>query len=549
MKYRRFLKLLTVALMLASLIAATGCATRAPAPTPGGHNQQPYQPAATEAPALYEPSEDKNAGEEEEGESEDDPESEGLRYSGKRDKDTSGEEYEDIDEIGFHSPARYPLSTFSVDPDSAAYSNIRRLLTDGSPVPKDAVRIEELINYFHYDYPDPDGDDPFSVTTEYAACPWNEDHELLLVGIQAENVSRQELPPSNLVFLLDVSGSMDDENKLPLVKRAFLMLADRLGSDDTVSIVTYASGVRTVLEGVSGKKKAKIMGAIEDLEAGGSTAGASGLETAYDVAMEHFIDGGNNRVIMATDGDFNVGPSSDDALVNLIEKKRKSSVFLSVLGFGMGNLKDSKLEGMAKNGNGNYAYIDDVTEARKVMVREMGGTLLTVAKDVKIQIEFNPAEVKGYRLIGYENNMLADEDFSNDRVDAGEIGAGHRVTALVEIIPAESSESVSGSNLKYQTTENTGNGEICTVSIRYKQPEGTKSHLMAIPVAGSIHTIEPSDNFLFASAVAEFGLLLRGSNYQGDASYRAVINRARKASDDELKDEFVYLVELARDYD
>lgn len=563
MKHNRIVRTIMVFLVVASLLFPIGCSPSATqAPTQGAGNVESRSniahgtaaPAATGAPeapaaATQAAAANEDKAPDDQGKDKGDgngTNDDGLRYF-KLYPDTSNEEYNDVDEIGFRSPKKRPLSTFSVDPDSAAYSNIRRLLTDGSPVPKDAVRIEELVNYFHYDYPQPQGDTPFSVSTEYAACPWNSDHKLMLVGLQGKDVSKRELPPSNLVFLLDVSGSMADSNKLPLVKRAFLMLADRLTSKDTVSIVTYASGVDVKLEGVSGSKTARIMHTIEDLDAGGSTAGASGLQMAYDVAADYFIEGGNNRVILATDGDFNVGPSSDEEMVRLIERKRNSGVFLSVMGFGMGNLKDGKMESMAKNGNGNYAYIDSAQQARKVMVQEMGGTLLTIAKDVKIQVEFNPEQVKGYRLIGYENNMLADADFNNDRVDAGEIGAGHRATALYEIIPADSSESVTGSELKYQSTDLSASGEICTVSIRYKQPDGNKSQLLTFPIRNSIFTSSPSDNFQFASAVAEFGLLLRDSRYKGDARYSAVYKRAEEASDDDLKDDFLQLVELARE--
>jgi Ca-activated chloride channel family protein len=331
------------------------------------------------------------------------------------------------------------------------------------------------------------------------------------------------------------------------VKRSFQMLVNRLTSRDTVSIVTYASGVNIVLEDMNGNKKSRIMDAIQDLEAGGSTAGASGLQMAYDVASDYFIEGGNNRVILATDGDFNVGPSSDSAMANLIEGKKKSGVFLSVMGFGTGNLQNSKMETLASHGNGNYSYINSIQEARKDMVRETGGTLLTIAKDVKIQVEFNPEEVKGYRLIGYENNMLSSKDFNNDKVDAAEIGAGHQATAIYEIIPADSSEDVTGSDLKYQATDAASGGEICTVSVRYKEPEGTNSKLLSFPVNGSIFSEEPSESFRFASAVAEFGLLLRDSKYKGDASLHQVLKLAQGSSDDDLKDEFISLVQMARD--
>jgi Ca-activated chloride channel family protein len=462
------------------------------------------------------------------------------------DNDTSSEEYNSIDEIGFRSPLKNPFSTFSANVDSASYSNMRRYINQGQIVPVDAIRTEELVNYFHYDYPRPEGKDMFAVSAEYAACPWNGAHNLMLIGIQAKELDKEEYPPSNLVFLLDVSGSMSDSNKLPLVQEAFRLLTERLGEEDVISIVTYAGSERVVLNGVSGRDKTKILNAINNLGAGGSTAGASGITTAYRIAEENFIQGGNNRVILATDGDFNVGISSNNELIRLIEKKRDSGVFLSTMGFGYGNLKDNKLEDLAKNGNGNYYYIDNELQARKVLVEELSGTLYTIAKDVKLQIEFNPAKVKGYRLIGYEHRMLSDEDFKDDSKDAGEVGAGHRVTALIEIIPAGSDEEVRGADSKYQTTTVKPSDEVLSVGIRYKLPDGNESMQLSFPVKDDILTTAPSANFRFASAVAEFGLLLRGSEYKGSAIFDSVLARVREAADDEYKQEFVSLVKKAK---
>lgn len=457
------------------------------------------------------------------------------------------EEYKEIDEKGFASPIIQPLSTFSIDVDTASYANVRRFLLDGQQVPPDAVRIEELINYFGYNYPKPDGETPFSVYTEMSACPWNSGNKLLLIGLQGEEVDTSYIPPSNLVFLLDVSGSMQDENKLPLVKQSFLLLLDNLRPYDRISIVTYAGNESVLLRGVSGDNKLEISRAIQNLEAGGSTAGASGIQTAYKIAIENYIEGGNNRVILATDGDFNVGVSSESDLTSLIEEKRDEGVFLSVLGFGTGNIKDNKMETLASNGNGNYAYIDSILEAKKVLVDQMGGTLLTIAKDVKLQVEFNPGAVKGYRLVGYDNRMLNAEDFNNDAKDAGEMGAGHRVTALYEIIPAGSSTEVAGGDLKYQQTQATGSDEWLTIQIRYKQPDQDQSQLLSCVVTGNQEAYGVSENFAFASGVAEFGLLLRGSEYRGNASYEDVYGRIAGLScvkEDQYKTEFLGMVKM-----
>jgi len=435
------------------------------------------------------------------------------------------EEYNSIVENRFLSVVTSPLSTFSADTDTASYSNVRRYIDDRDLPPADAVRIEEMLNYFTYDYPEPTGDEPFSVTTEISQCPWNEDTKLMLIGMQAEKPDTEQLPASNLVFLIDVSGSMDSYDKLPLVKDAFLLLTEQLGSDDRISIVTYASSDKVVLKGATGDEKQTIIDAINQLDAGGATAGSAGIRTAYEIAEEYFIEGGNNRVILATDGDLNVGVSSEGELTRLIEKKRESGVFLSVMGFGTGNIKDNKMEALADNGNGSYHYIDSQSEARKVLVEEMGGNLFTVAKDVKFQVEFNPAVVKGYRLIGYENRVMAAEDFNDDTKDAGEIGAGHRVTVLYEIVDVDSPMEIDAPELTYQSSAETGSDEYLQIKVRYKEPDGDTSKLLTYPVTSAAYTDQPSDNFVFASAVAQYGMLLRQSSYSGTATYESILDQ------------------------
>ena len=457
------------------------------------------------------------------------------------------EEYNYIKENGYTAVSSAPLSTFSADVDTASYTNVRRMIDDGMDVPPDAVRIEEFINYFSYDYSDPADGEPFAVHTELSDCPWNDETELLMVGINTKGFDAvlDERPAMNLVFLIDVSGSMYDDNKLPLVQKSFSMLTDNLTAADRVSIVTYAGSDEVVLEGADGNDRKKILRAINDLEAGGSTAGAAGINTAYDIAQKYFIDGGNNRVILATDGDLNVGLSSESELTRLIEEKRESGVFLSVLGFGTGNYKDNRLEALADYGNGNYSYIDSEKEAKKVLVDEMSGTLFTVAKDVKFQLEFNPANVKGYRLIGYENRVMAAEDFNDDTKDAGEIGAGHSVTVLYEIVPADSKMELGESELKYASdSEGVMGDELLTVNIRYKEPEGSESKLLTYPVNKSLYSDKMSADMNFASCVAEFGMLLRNSRYIGDVTYKDVSAQLSKYdySDDDYKDEFIYLV-------
>ena len=460
------------------------------------------------------------------------------------------EEYSSITESGFKSVVNDPLSTFSVDVDTASYSNLRRMIESGyslEDIPAGAVRIEEMLNYFTYDYNLPDGDEPFGVTTVMSDCPWNEDAKLLQIGLKTEEIDFSEAPDSNLVFLLDVSGSMYSEDKLPLLQKSFALLVDELSEKDRVSIVTYAGSDEVVLKGVSGDDKSTIIEALESLKAGGSTNGADGIETAYKLAEKYFIEGGNNRVILATDGDLNVGVTSESELEKLITKKKKSGIFLSVLGFGTGNIKDNKMETLADKGNGNYAYIDSLREAKKVLVEQMGATLVTVAKDVKLQVEFNPAYVKGYRLLGYENRALATEDFNDDTKDAGEIGAGHMVTALYEIIPVDSDQEIPQTELKYQDQQESAgvkNGEWLNINIRYKDPESEKSELCTYPVTEDMYTTKPTEDFYFAAAVAEFGLLIRDSQYKGDASFENV-RKLLKLVDtdmDEYKDEFVDLV-------
>lgn len=455
------------------------------------------------------------------------------------------EEYDYIEENGFRSTALSPLSTFAADVDTASYANLRWRLLANREVPADAVRVEEMLNYFHYDYPEPEGDEPFSVTAEVFPCPWNEDTQVLRIGLQAVQLDWEELPPSNLVFLIDVSGSMDASNKLPLVKQAFLMLTEHLRPEDRVSIVTYASTDTVVLEGASGEEGAEIQTAIERLTAGGSTAGAQGIQTAYALAEQYFIEGGNNRIILATDGDLNVGLSSEGELTRLVEEKKKSGVFLSVMGFGSGNLKDNKLEALADHGDGNCSYIDSVLEARRVLVEEMGGTLFTVAKDVKIQVEFNPSQIKGYRLIGYEDRLMAAEDFNDDQKDGGEIGAGHRVTVLYELVDIDSPMEIPGADLKYQSAQPSDSEEYLTVSIRYKEPDGTESKLLTCPVGPESVRQEPSEDGAFACAVAQFGMLLRESEYTGSATYAGIVEQLSalpSVAEDDYKAELLYLV-------
>ncbi len=480
----------------------------------------------------------------------------GLDRDGSR-EEFNREGYDKITENRFLKVADNPLSTFSIDVDAASYSNVRRFLNQGQLPPAGAVRIEEMVNYFKYQYPQPAGNAPFSINTEIADAPWNKEHKLVLIGLQGKQIPTANLPASNLTFLIDVSGSMQGPERLGLVKASMKMLVDQLREQDFVSIVVYAGAAGLVLEPTSGYEKTKIKDAIDKLEAGGSTAGGAGIKLAYKTANENFVKGGNNRVILCTDGDFNVGESSDDAMERLIENERKSGVFLTVLGYGMGNYQDAKMQKLADKGNGNHAYIDGISEAKKVLVNEFGGTLFTIAKDVKLQVEFNPAKVQGYRLIGYENRMLAKEDFNDDKKDAGELGSGHTVTALYEVIPVgiKSSFLQKVDSLKYQSnaeplSKTSHSDEIMTVKFRYKAPDGDVSKLIEHPVKDTqIPIAQTSSNFRFAAAVAQFGLLLRDSEYKSAATYKDVLLLARKAkgNDDEgYRSEFIRLVESAQ---
>jgi Ca-activated chloride channel homolog len=468
---------------------------------------------------------------------------------GKRDFNT--EAYDRIDDNPFRLATQDPLSTFSIDVDTASYANVRRFLNGGSLPPRDAVRIEELINYFRFEYPSPVSGMPFSVTTELAPCPWNPKHRLALVGLQARALDTDSVPARNLVFLLDVSGSMASADKLPLVRTAMRMLVDTLTSRDRIAIVVYAGASGVVLPSTNGGHKDRIHEAIARLEAGGSTNGAAGITLAYQVAQEQFVKGGINRVILATDGDFNIGVTNQGDLTRLIEEKRASGIFLSVLGVGTGNIKDSTMEKLADRGNGNYAYLDSLHEARKVLVREAGATLVTVAKDVKIQVEFNPVNVAAYRLIGYENRLLRNQDFNDDRKDAGEIGAGHTVTALYEVVPVGAEVNVPGVDpLKYQRPSTPAPGvardELMTVKLRYKAPDADESRLITVPVKN--RTTEMSANVGFAAAVVEFGMLLRQSEHRGSSTHAgaaALARQFRGPDPDGYRSEFVRLVEAA----
>ncbi|GGD75185.1 VWA domain-containing protein [Emticicia aquatilis] len=477
------------------------------------------------------------------------------RYSADKPKeDFNTEEYNSLMENIFQEAKSNPLTTFSIDVDRAGYSNVRRMLNAGTMPPKDAIRIEEMVNYFDYDYPQPIKNEPVTINTEFSDSPWNKGLKLLQIGIQAQKISTENLPASNLVFLIDVSGSMGSPEKLPLVKQALYLLTDQLRPQDKVSIVVYAGAAGLVLSPTS--DKGKIKDALENLQAGGSTAGGEGIKLAYKIAAENLIKGGNNRVVLASDGDFNVGVSSEVELKALIEEKRNIGVFLSVLGFGMGNYKDNKMETLADKGNGNYAYIDNLQEAQKVFVHEFGGTMFTVAKDVKLQLEFNPKFVKAYRLIGYENRMLRNEDFNDDKKDAGEMGSGHTVTALYEIVPVgvESAYLKNIDELKYQTENGLSaaakSNEVLTVKLRYKSPDENKSKLMEKVITDQQKSFDKtSENFRFAIAVAEFGLILRQSEFKGMANYEQVIDLAKnaKGADEEgYRAEFIKLVKTAK---
>ena len=467
------------------------------------------------------------------------------------------EEYNEFAANRFLPALDEPLSTFSIDVDNAAYSNVRRFINQGTFPPIDAIRTEEFLNYFTYDYPTPRGKDPVSITTEVSNAPWNMQHKLVHIGIKAKEIPTDNLPASNLVFLIDVSGSMSDANKLPRLKSSLKLLVKQLRPQDRVAIVTYANHTKEVLASTPGSDKAKILDAIDGLYASGGTAGGDGIQRAYRVAENNFIKGGNNRIILATDGDFNIGISSPKELEKMIETKRNTGIYLTVLGFGMGNYKDNRMQILAEKGNGNHAYIDNLTEAKKVLVNEFGGTLFTVAKDVKIQVEFNPAKVQAYRLIGYESRLLEAKDFNDDTKDAGEMGAGHSVTALYEIIPVgvKSNFIPSIDPLKYQKTEKnekktlTNSPELLTVKLRYKQPESHKSSKMEVTVIdNNIPLKKSSENFRFSAAVASFGMLLQNSEYKNNFTFDDVIDLAKQATNydpEGYRKEFIRLVESA----
>ncbi len=463
------------------------------------------------------------------------------------------EEYADVPPNQFLSAELNPLSTFSSDVDVASYANIRRYLTDGYLPPAEAVRIEEMINYFSYQVQDLEGDESFAEKHQLVTCPWEEKHQLLRISINTEKIDQENLPPSNLVFLIDVSGSMNSEDKLPLLQKSLRLLVNNLSAEDHVSMVVYASNTGVVLEPTRGNEKEQIIRAINSLRAGGSTAGGAGIKLAYKLAEKNFKKGHNNRVILATDGDFNVGISSESALTKLIEEKRETGVFLSVLGFGTGNYMDAKMEALADNGNGNYAYIDNILEAKKVLVEEMGANLHVVAKDTKFQIEFNPAVVEAYRLIGYENRILAAEDFNNDAKDAGDIGAGHYVTALYEIVPRSlaTQSPVDVDELKYRSKDAVNSAfadELATLKIRHKKPDGNQSSLEEKVIANRLESLNPDLSFM--AAVASFGMLLRESEFSGTADYSQVIAWAKeglKAENIDYRSEFINLVELAQE--
>lgn len=471
------------------------------------------------------------------------------------DRYANREEYSHNAENRFKSPVKDPLSTFSIDVDAASYSNIRRFINQGEMPPKDAVRIEEMINYFNYNYPKPTGNDPVRITTEVGICPWNKTHRLVQIGLKAREIESQNLPASNFVFLIDVSGSMFGPTRLELVKSSLRLLVNNLREKDRVAIVTYCGDARVALPSTPGNEKQKIKDALETLTAGGSTAGSAGIKEAYRIAQKNFIAQGNNRIILCTDGDFNVGASSETELENLIESKRKSGIFLTVLGYGMGNYKDNKMQILAQKGNGNHAYIDNIQEANKVLVNEFGSTMYAVAKDVKLQVEFNPAKVQSYRLVGYETRILNNEDFNDDTKDAGEMGAGHTVTALYEIIPTGISGNIPGSidPLKYQTetninTQTSNSSELLTVKLRYKTPEEEKSKKIEKSVT-DMGKDNVSPDFRFASAVAMFAQLLKDSDFKGEATYDKVIETANKGlsfDPEGYRAEFVRLVQSAK---
>ena len=456
------------------------------------------------------------------------------------------EEYSAIKESGFKNPRTEPLSTFSADVDTASYTNIRRYINNGEGVPEGAVRIEEMLNYFSYDYPEPEEGKAFSTSVEMGDCPWNENTKLLKIGLQTKKIDTSEMPPSNLVFLIDSSGSMNSYDKLPLIKKAFALVTENMGENDRISIVTYAASNKTLIDGATVNDKDRIMDELSTLVAYGSTNGEGGIQAAYEVAERNFIEGGINRVILATDGDLNVGITSESELKKLIEEKRESGISLSVIGVGTGNIKDNKMETLADNGTGNYSYIDSITEAERVLIEEKGATFFTVAKDVKFQLEFNPEAVKGYRLIGYENRALDNADFADDTKDAGELGAGHSVTVLYEVALTGSEQEVAEYELEFSETGGTGSTDICKISTRYKPIDSEESVLEETIVPASVMDKSVSEDFRFTSAVAEFGMILRDSEYKGTSTFDSVLELAANSGNSSEKREFVALVEKAR---
>ena len=465
--------------------------------------------------------------------------------------DWNTDEYTHFESNRFLSTQTSPLSTFAADVDTSSYAHFRRLVLNGEHVPADAIRIEEMLNYFHYNYQAPKGDEPFGVTVEIGNCPWNDKTKLMLIGLQAKEVTKTDRPGHNLVFLIDTSGSMYGADRLDLVKRAFLMLLDEMEPTDTVSIVAYASQERVVLEGVpvGGSGKVTIMEALSELEAGGATNGSAGIARAYEIASKYYVEGGVNRILLATDGDLNVGTTSEGELAEMVTEKKKAGISLTCLGVGMGNYKDNKMEALADYGDGNCWYLDTIHEARKALISEAGGTFITVAKDVKIQVDFNPSKVKGYRLIGYEDRVMAAEDFANDEKDGGEIGSGHRMTALYEIVPVDSDFDFGEAESRYQknNTVDNNSADWLTVAIRAKEPEGTESKLYEYPVGLEQFTETLSDNMRFAAAVVEAGMLIRNSEWKGTATWDSALELVRSCGNvtgDAYKEEFLYLLTL-----
>ncbi len=545
------LKILLYALVSMSFLYACSGAGEQAESTDADHTEY-----ATSEEALVESAEESMMAREQKSSSKDVEATPNIPSDGDSTSTANTEEYEEIKENPFVAAQQNPVTTFSIDVDNAAYSNVRRFIQNSQMPPPNAVRIEEMVNYFSYDYPNPTSKHPFSITTEVAECPWNTNHQLVHIGLQGKKLNYKDLNPCNLVFLIDASGSMGEPNKLPLLKKSLAMLLDQLGDKDRIAIVAYAGAAGLVLPSTPAKQKSKILNALNDLESGGSTAGGEGIELAYKIAKQNLIKGGNNRVILATDGDFNVGTSGDNELIKLIEEKRKDDIYLTICGFGMGNYKDGKMEKISNAGNGNYFYIDNIKESKKVFVTEMRANLFTIAKDVKIQIEFNPQKVKGYRLLGYENRRLNNEDFEDDSKDAGELGAGHSVTAIYEIIPVGSNSAQALSNtdeFNFQGAEKNktsfGSNELMNVRLRYKPIGSEVSVLLEQKLTDNAQKFTASSaDFRFSAAVTGFGLLLRNSQYKGKASYAQIKEIAKGAlgKDSEgYRAEFVRLVEQA----